>query len=380
MPLETAEEGASWLPFTLCVGSILVLLALFFVPAVAPALLRVEHWAADWRTAFLSDRLPGTHPRVTIIAVGEDSLQGLPYVLPINRGYLADLVTAADEAGAAVIGLDFYFTRDTEERYDAKLLDTLQRARAKIVLGVYEFTSAEQLAYQLKFISKSKAEAGYIDLLPDSDHVIRYRAKALANAQYRESFSSLMARAAGSKGVAPDRISWLLPPADGRQTFEEIAAHRFLLMSAPQRAALLKGRVVLIGGTLFSLDEHWTPLSLRTHERMRGVEIHAQMTAELIDANRSFAELDPIGVRAFVGILAALGILLGARFQGRGFDFLNWRVASGAAIVLDLVAFRYLHLMLPFTLAAVAWIAGVTAGTQLRGAISFSRSRWRSAA
>jgi hypothetical protein len=84
-------------------------------------------------------------------------------------------------------------------------------------------------------------------------------------------------------------------------------------------------------------------------------------------------------VRIFVAVLGCLGIALGARFQRRGFDFLDWRVVSLAVIALDLVLFRYAHLMLPFTLAAVAWIAGVTLGTQLRRAFIWSRSRRRTA-
>ena len=379
--LGRTEERASWFHFTLCAGSILTLLALFFVPAVAPTLLRVEHWAADWRTAFLSDRLQSSHPKVAIISITEDSLAGLPYILPVNRGYLADLVAAVEQAGAAAIALDFYFTRDTEKSFDTKLMETLQRAKAKIVLGIYENQrSPAQLTYQLDFIKRSGAQAGYIDLLPDSDHVVRYRTRARAGAHYRQSFSSVVAKAMGWRGgEPPDRIAWLLPPRDGHATFSDMSASKFLEASAEARTAFVKGKAIFIGGKLFSLDEHWTPLSLRTRAGMSGVDIHAQMAAELIDSNRSYSELDPLQVRIFVVLLACLGFLLGVRFHRRGLDFLNWRVASFAVIALDLVAFRYFHLMLPFTLAAVAWIAGVTSGSQLRNAIAWSRSRWRPA-
>jgi hypothetical protein len=54
-------------------------------------------------------------------------------------------------------------------------------------------------------------------------------------------------------------------------------------------------------------------------------------------------------------------------------------MASLGVIVLDMFLFKFWHLILPFTLAAVAWIAGVTAGTQLRPAIAWSRARWRDA-
>src|SRR6185436_8329429 len=272
------------------------------------------------------------------------------------------------------IGLDFYFARDTEPAHDDKLTATLKHTRAKVVLGAFEDASRPaQVANQLRFIGKSGAEAGFIDLLPDADHVVRYRARAPgAQARYRDSFSTVLARAAGWTGMTPpDRISWLLPPGDGGATFAEVPAHQFLGASPEQRAALAKDRVIIIGGKLFSLDRHWTPLSLRTGEGMSGVDIHAHMAAELIDGNRSYAELDRAGAQIFLAMLAALAVLLGARFQTRGFDFLDWRVASFLVIALDLVVFRYFHLMLPFTLAAVAWIAGVTAGSQLRRAIDW---------
>jgi hypothetical protein len=68
--------------------------------------------------------------------------------------------------------------------------------------------------------------------------------------------------------------------------------------------------------------------------------------------------------------------VLGLRFRSRRLDFLDWRVVSLAVIALDLVLFRFWHVILPFTLVAVAWICGVTAGTQLRNAFVWSRARW----
>jgi CHASE2 domain-containing sensor protein len=371
---------ASWYRFALCAGSLVVLLLLFFVPAVAPALLRAEHWAADWRTAFLSERLPSSHPGFAIVAVTERSLESFPYILPINRGFIADVVTAVDAAGARAIGLDFFFTKDTEKSADDKLFATLQRLKDKVVIGVYEgLRRPEMLAYQYDFIARSGAAAGYIDLQPDADQIVRYRALPRPDARYRESLSALLAKSLGWSGEAvPDRVAWLLPPVDGTATFLKIEAHKLLQASAEERAALLNGRVVLIGGELFTLDRHFTPLS-RRFGGTRGVEIHAHMAAELADGNRSYSELDGTQTRAFLAGMALVGFLLGLRFQARRFNFLDWRMVSLGVILVDLALFKFWHLILPFTLAAVAWIAGVTAGTQLRHAIAWSRVRWRKA-
>jgi CHASE2 domain-containing sensor protein len=372
------QEGAAWFPFTVLFGCTIALVMLFFVPAAAPALLRLEHWAADWRTAFLSDRLATAHPGIAIITITEESLVPYPYILPINRGYIADLVTAADQAGARAIGLDFFFTRNTEPDADAKLIGALQKAGSKVVLGVFEDPRRKaQLDYQYDFIAKTGVTAGYIDLLTDRDHVIRYRTSPRPGSRYLESWSAQMAKPLGwSGGAPPERIAWLLPPRDGGPTFRKISAHAFLQASPQQRSEMLNGRVVLIGGELFSLDRHYTPLSLSTGTGMLGVELHAHMAAELIDRSRSYSEVDPLHARIFLAGLAFLGIVLGLRLQRRRFDYLDWRVVSLAVIALDLVMFRFAHIILPFTLAAVAWIAGVTAGTQLRQAVAWSRARW----
>src|SRR5262245_28156771 len=129
---RVATQGA-WYNALISIAGVFALLALFLVP---PTLLWAEHWAADWRTAWLSDRLPSSHPKIAIINITEKSVERFPYVLPINRGYLADIIDAVDKAGARAIGLDFYFTRNTEKEFDTKLIDTVRRLKDKLVVGI----------------------------------------------------------------------------------------------------------------------------------------------------------------------------------------------------------------------------------------------------
>jgi adenylate cyclase len=108
------QQDGAWYNGVICIGAALALVAIFLVPTIQPTLLRAEHWAADWRTAWLSERLPTTHSKVAVVTITERSLAQFPYFLPPNRGYLADIIDAVDKAGARAIGLDFFFTRDTE--------------------------------------------------------------------------------------------------------------------------------------------------------------------------------------------------------------------------------------------------------------------------
>ena len=375
--VESRPQGkpvGAWYNGAACLGGLFALFAIFLIPTIEPALLRAEHWAADWRTAWLSERLPSSHPKVAIVRITEESVAAFPYFLPVNRGYFADIIDAVDKAGAHAIGLDFYFTRDTEKQPDDKLRETLRRLKNKLVVGVYERLKPQQVAYQYDFIGDTPA--GFINLKLETDHVVRYRAYPWSEARYQESLSSRLARAGGWKDAEPpDRIGWLLPPKDGSDTFLRIDAHDLVKATPEQNAGRLKDRIVLIGGDLYTLDRHWTPLSIRTKRQMVGVEVHAQMVAELIDGDRSYRELEPRTRTGFLLVLAALGVFLGLRFQERRFDFLDWRVVSFGVIAVDLLSFKLLYLVLPFTHAALAWGAAVTTGTHFPRAIAWIRGR-----
>ena len=372
---DAKRRKGAWYNFGLCVAAIALALTVAFFPSAIPARFTAEHSAADWRTALLSDRLAWAHPHFAIVSVTAKSLENFEYVLPINRGHLADLVEATYKAGASGIGLDFYFTRPTEEKADRRLFSVLQDAREKVVIGIYEYDlSSEALKYQYDMIERTGVGAGYIDLVPDRDRVIRYRADPILGARVSQSFpSALVQKAVGKASVESPRIAWLLPPSENQAAFTKITSHELLAMKPEERLALLKDRIVLIGGELFSLDRHPTPLSIRSEKDMFGVEIHTHMAAELKDGDRSYSELSGPQTRLLVGGLALLGLILGARFQTREWDYLDWRVVSIFVIGLDMVIFKLFHVILPFTLAAVGWIAGVTAGTQMWKAASFAR-------
>jgi hypothetical protein len=106
---------------------------------------------------------------------------------------------------------------------------------------------------------------------------------------------------------------------------------------------------------------------------MWGVDIHAQLVAEMLDGKRSYAELGPFSARLFTTLLGLLGLVLGWRFRRRHVDFLDWRVASFGLVAADAVTFKFAHIVLPLTPAAFAWILGVTCGSQLRGAAAWVR-------
>ena len=151
---------------------------LLFVPLWAPALLRLEHWTADWRTAVLSDRGPAEHERLAVILISDDTLEPYPYLSPIDRGLLANLVRAVDAAGARAVGIDIFFAKETEKSKDEQLLDAFQQAKSKIVIAALDKRGRlkpKQIRFQAEFLSRAARSVGFINLSKDHDGVVRYR-------------------------------------------------------------------------------------------------------------------------------------------------------------------------------------------------------------
>ena len=367
-----------WFQAVLCVAATLGLIGLFFVPAVAPAMLKLEHWTADWRTAWLSDRRATAHPDLAIVTIDLAALEPYPFLLPISRSLQADIVDILARSGVRAIALDFYYIKATVPEDDEKFVRVLSKHKDKLIVGAYEnayVLKPGQLADQQTLIEKLQARVGYLSLNPGRDGVVRTRAEADSTWTHRRSFSSQIADAVGRKQLSePERISWLLPARDGRDAILKIRA-KDLLDPVSGAALMVKDRVVIVAGDLPYFDRHRTPLTIATGSEMIGAEIHAQMAAELIDGGRSYADLTPSQARIFLAGLVAIAVILGWRFRRRRLDFLDWRIASFVVVACDALVFKFSNLVLPFTLAAFAWVLGVTFGTQVRGVISAIRSR-----
>jgi len=223
--MNEGQHAVSWYPVALGVASLLGLLGLFCVPAVAPALLKLEHWTADWRTALLSDRLATTHPSLAIVAITSATLEPYPFLLPVDRGLQADLVESVLRAGARAVALDFYYTKGTIQDADDRLQGALAAADGKLILGAYENTAAlkeAQRAYQYAFLGKHSAPVGYLNLNADRDNVVRSRTPPPPG-RYGESFSARLAAATGHKArhARSDRVA-----TAARRRWPHVLAHQ----------------------------------------------------------------------------------------------------------------------------------------------------------
>ena len=352
----------------------------------------LEHWTGDWRTMLLSDRPKSQHPKIAVVKVTEETVDLFPYRTPIDRGFIARLVTTIDKVQPQAIAIDFLFLKTTEPDKEDELIRAIKAAKTRVIIAAgdnrVELTDAQR-DYQRKFIERSGAIGGYANLLTGGDRVVRFVAPP-ADSEFPKSMAVAAAKPDAPPADGPRRISWLLRPSDGVQRFFQVPAH--LLASpagqpAPPTATalsgLLAGKVVFIGADLIGLDRHQTPLaSWENDDEMAGVMIHAQVAAQLLDG-RKVTRVNPDILRFVYALLAAIGLLIGLRYGGVGYS-LYFGTTTLILAAVDISLFIGIRQFLPFGACLAALIVGLVGGIILRQImttmIAFSHPKSGSAA
>jgi CHASE2 domain-containing sensor protein len=338
-------------------------------------LLWLEHWTGDFRTALLSDRLPTQHPHVAVVVITEQTLASYPYLTPVDRGLLADLISAIDSAGPRSIGIDVAFLRPTEPAKDDRLAATLRGTRARIILGAIDERTPlapAQESFQRDFLAKSGRPAGYFNLLTDRDQIVRYIPGPAPSQTYPHSFATLVAGAEGGEVEGHyRRIAWLLPPQDNSDTFFMLPAEHLLGIEAGKAGRPhkdlrqhLENRVVLVGGDMLHTDRHYTPLSLSEADPIPGVLINAQVVAQILD-KRAIRQMPVQWLWPLLMASTLVGLMFGHRMGRQAF---GWpaTLMTIAIVSLDILLFLCSHIVTPFTSGAAAILIGITSGVASR--------------
>lgn len=370
--LVRVARPSAWL-MTIIIASLLCA-ALFLLPRLNLIPFDADHWTADWRTALLSPRAEGQDGNVALVLINDETLDGYPYVSPIDRGLIAKLIDTIDRAGAKAIGLDIVFDRPSEPAKDGKLVSALKNAQATVVLGVVNdnLLSDKQKAFQAEFIANAGRSVGHVHFLLKGrklaidEDTIREIPPPLSG---RQSFSWALAKADGEPETpASNLIAWQRTPKDGTDMFLSLPAQVLLAFAgnpssplALRMAGQLKDKIVLIGGDFASRDRHPTPLSIVEESRQPGVAIHAQIIAQLIEG-RTLWELGPRIEIAILFGLALLGCYLGWRYQIKRLDLLFGLLGTAILVAVDFLAYANYGLILPFATHWQAWVLGVTGG------------------
>ena len=364
-------------------NSVLALIGLTWIAASVVAvdygskhswLFWLEHWTGDWRTMLFSDRPKGQHPKVAVVKVTEETLEKYPYRAPVDRGLVARLVTAIDQAGPQAIAIDFLFLKSTEPEKDEQLVRAIEGAKSRVVLAVgdkrVELTDAQR-KYQAETLSRTGAEPGFANLLTGSDHIVRFIAPPV-DKDFPRSFAVAAAKPNAKAADGPRRIAWLLRPDDGNERFLEIPAH---LLAAPEGepppptagalSQLLRGKVVFIGADLIGIDRHLTPLaSWEDDDEMAGVLIHAQVAAQLLDERRVRRVANDV-LWVVYGLLATIGFLIGMRYGSVGYS-LYFGTTTLILAATDIALFIGIRQFLPFGACMAALVMGLVGGISIR--------------
>jgi adenylate cyclase len=353
--------------------------------------LDVQHWSADLMTANFSKQADHQDRDIVLIYVSRSTLDGepyYPYVSPIDRKLLAELVSAVDAAGPKAIGFDFILDRLTVPDKDALLRDVLRHAKAPLVFGAIDEPINGPHVESEYFLAKEEGKEPrighiYFDQrekhLVVSDHVVRSIAelpkeglKLGARTGVRTSFSEAVADAAGIKihqqpaSIAwlfprSADIAWLRPPDIHTETFLTLPAEAVLGHGSEKLpvADLLRGKIVLIGGNFEDRDQHLTPFSVSRDDFFPGLFIHAQRLAQLKNGRYLYDFARP--VEALTVIVA---FLIGAALGWRLHVF-HLSLEIGSVIVLIAIGFGAFWLfgaIFPYTSAVIAWLAGAAVG------------------
>lgn len=290
--------------------------------------LRVSaEWLSDVQIA-MSPPPREQHPDIIVLAVTEGTLATLPFRAPVNRQFLADVLSTIEQSDARAVGVDILFDQPTNHDEDAALKQTLENYTKPVVVAVGNAESnltPQQQAFQAEYLAGMVT--GLANLVKH-DGTVRFTSTVQFGVDGQQpGFAAAIAHEIGV--TLPDESEHLVVQ-------DTVADKPFFRVFPAERAGLLpaawfEDKIVLIGGTLPHQDRHRTPLSALGGDRrlMPGVLVHAHMLAQFIDGT-GIPILPPLLEWLVLAVFSAIGFVIITR-PGK----LNRKIALA---VLSLVA------------------------------------------
>lgn len=320
-----------------------------------------------------------SQPDITLVMVGEQFINQLPYRSPVDRCVLAAGIASVMTLNPKVIGVDFLLDKNTESHKDDMLRKVIQENQKNLVVAV-NATNAANINMPDAGETEDSFSPGQIQasalLVKDSDHVVR---NALLDDEGVPAFAAHLVKRYGKSIVNIDpekefQIDWLANDSGRGEVFSIIPLELFLDQPVNEKCAVnlelpaqdtrqflrpqIENKIVIIGANLEREDRHITPIDSVWHEEivLSGAEIHANIAQQLIDGRsvhnvRWYVTLGLL----FVSFLASLRIaavtekrglphylvLLGSLFLALILSGINWIgiYSFGFVLPTGLVAF-----------------------------------------
>ncbi len=332
-----------------------VVLALSFPPARL-----AEDWLADLRLKVMSAPQP-VHERIVLVTIEEETLRRFPYRSPLDRGFLASVLSALAEADVAAVGVDILFDQATEAEKDERLRMLMRDYPVPLVVAVGDARAGlteAQIAFQAAFLDG--IAQGYAGLQKEYGGVVR-RYSPGAGAGRPPRLAAALVRAMGrSLPPGPQALVYRPPTAEGGPPFAYFPADTVALF--PKQ--VFAGKIVLIGASLPQDDRHFTPFARDLEgygPAIPGVMIHAHALAQFLDGTRPpYAPLWLNLLLAALAVLAALGLVLldaGVLIKA-GLFVLGLLVYVGAAFVLHGAGGPVVAIVMPVLAAGMTAFGG----------------------
>ncbi len=111
----------------------MALIAMYAVDEIS-FLTSADRFVQDWEIATRSPVEP-QDPNILVVAIDEGVMQHFPYRSPLDRGFIAALLTALDAKHPKAIFLDYLFDQPTEPIKDAMLRGVLRGMKTPLVVS-----------------------------------------------------------------------------------------------------------------------------------------------------------------------------------------------------------------------------------------------------
>jgi adenylate cyclase len=253
-------------------------------------------------------------PRMTLLALDEDSLAALPGPLALMHEPLALLFETLADSGARGVAVDLILpARDYESLVpgsDARLMRGILalRAKAPLVLGRTVDAGGTELPIHRPFLAAAGPEGTALVLLPlDADGVVRRFDEGLGTGG--STLPTLAGTLARRLGMTPGRglVDFSQPV-----TFDVVTVRQALQWALAddetgrQRLrAAFDGRVVFLGAVLPFEDRLRTPLQTGA-DTVPGVQVHMQVL-QAMEQGQWLREWPAAATAAACALLALLG-------------------------------------------------------------------------
>lgn len=249
----------------------------------------LENFMRDLMTSTISPFTAPDASNIVIVTITEETLAQFSYRSPIDRGFLAELVTRIARAGPLAIGIDLLFDQPTEPAKDAALAAAMRASAAPVVLA-YATTRDGLTEAQANWLAAfaPSASRGLAVLSADPiDGVVRTAfAGRLDGDKWLPGLAAALAQIAG---FHPGRV------AEPMVYYRTENGEPYGFTQYPAQFALLApddwfvGKIVLIGIDLPIDDRHVTSFAALNGVvagSLPGIVVHAHSLARLLSGNR----------------------------------------------------------------------------------------------